>query len=164
MGAIASGGVELVNLRMVRQLGLSTQDVARVVEREQQELERRERAYRDGRPAVDLRGRSVIVVDDGLATGASMQAAVMALRRRQPRAIVAAVPVAPAETCDDLGRIADECVCLHTPENFLGVGQWYARFDQTDDEEVRVLLAEACAQRKMPLGIRARAGATLRAS
>lgn len=143
MGAIASGGVELLSQRMVRSLGLTRDEVAQVVDRERRELERRERAYRDGRAAADVQGRTVIVVDDGLATGASMQAAVMALRRREPAAIVVAAPVAPPTTCEEIRRIADGCVCLRTPEPFLGVGQWYADFDQTTDEEVRALLAEA---------------------
>lgn len=143
MGAIASGGVELLSTRTVRELGITPEQVARVVAHEREELERRERAYREGRPALDVRGRVVIVVDDGLATGASMHAAVTALRRREPRAIVVAVPVAPASTCEGLRRVADACVCLHTPAPFYGVGQWYGDFGQTTDDEVRELLAAA---------------------
>ena len=143
MGAIASGGIELLSAHTVRELSITSDEVARVVAQERQELERRERAYREGHPALDVRGRVVIVIDDGLATGASMYAAVTALRRREPAAIVVAVPVAPASTCEDLRRIADACVCLHTPAPFYGVGQWYADFDQTTDDEVRALLAAA---------------------
>ena len=143
MGAIASGGVELLSPQTVRSLGLTRGQVAHVLGRERLELERRERAYRDGRPVVDVRGRTVILVDDGLATGASMRAAVMALRQRGPAAIIVAVPVASAGTCEDIRRVADDCVCLHTPEPFFGVGQWYAEFGQTTDDEVRALLAAA---------------------
>jgi predicted phosphoribosyltransferase len=143
MGAIASGGVELLSPSTVRRLELTQGQVAHVIGRERQELERRERAYRDGRPVVDVRGRTAIVVDDGLATGASMRAAVMARRQRQPAAIIVAVPVASATTCQELRHIADACVCLHTPEPFFGVGQWYADFGQTTDDEVRTLLAAA---------------------
>jgi predicted phosphoribosyltransferase len=143
MGAIASGGVELLSEHTVRSLGLTREQVAQVIGRERQELARRERAFRDGRPAVDVQGRTVILVDDGLATGASMQAAVMALRSRRPAAIVVAVPVASSTACADIRRIADVCVCLRTPEPFFGVGQWYANFGQTTDDEVRALLAAA---------------------
>jgi predicted phosphoribosyltransferase len=143
MGAIASGGVELLSEHTVRSLGLTREQVAQVIGRERQELARRERAFRDGRPAVDVQGRTVILVDDGLATGASMQAAVMALRSRRPAAIVVAVPVASSTACADIRRIADVCVCLRTPEPFFGVGQWYANFGQTTDDEVRALLASA---------------------
>jgi predicted phosphoribosyltransferase len=140
MGAIASGGVEVLSAWTVRELGITQQQVQRVVEREREELERRERAYRGDRPAVEVRDRTVILVDDGLATGASMRAAVVALRERKPAAIIVAVPVAPASTCEDLKHVADACVCLHTPEPFYGVGQWYIDFGQTSDDEVRALL------------------------
>ena len=150
MGAIASGGVELLSTRTVRELGITSEDVARVVAHERRELERREHAYREGQPALDVRGRVVIVVDDGLATGASMHAAVTALRRREPAAIVVAVPVAPATTCEELRRIADACVCLHTPAPFYGVGQWYIDFGQTTDDEVRELLGAARAHEPAP--------------
>jgi predicted phosphoribosyltransferase len=143
MGAIASGGVELLSPQTVRSLGLTHGQVAHVLGRERLELERRERAYRDGRPVVDVRGRTVILVDDGLATGASMRAAVMALRQRGPAAIIVAVPVASAGTCEDIRHVADDCVCLHTPDPFFGVGQWYAEFGQTTDDEVRALLGAA---------------------
>jgi predicted phosphoribosyltransferase len=141
MGAIASGGVELLSEHTVRALGLTEAQVTRVLVREREELARRERAYRDGRPPVEVRGRTVILVDDGLATGASMQAGVMALRSRRPAAIVVAVPVASASACEEIRRVADACVCLRTPEPFFGVGQWYVDFGQTTDDEVRALLA-----------------------
>ena len=150
MGAIASGGVELLNAQTVRELGITSDEVARVVAHERQELERREDAFREGRPALDVRGRVVIVVDDGLATGASMYAAVTALRQREPAEVVVAVPVAPASTCEDLRRIADACVCLHTPAPFYGVGQWYIDFEQTTDDEVRALLAAARSRKPAP--------------
>ena len=150
MGAIASGGVELLSTRTVRELGITSDDVARVVAHERRELERREHAYREGQPALDVRGRVVIVVDDGLATGASMHAAVTALRRREPAAIIVAVPVAPASTCEELKRITDACVCLHTPAPFYGVGQWYIDFGQTTDDEVRELLVAARANEPAP--------------
>lgn len=150
MGAIASGGVELLNAQTVRELGITSDEVARVVAHETQELERREDAYREGRPALDVRGRVVIVIDDGLATGASMYAAVTALRRREPAEVVVAVPVAPASTCEELRRLADACICLHTPAPFYGVGQWYIDFGQTTDDEVRALLAAARSRKPAP--------------
>jgi len=110
------------------------------------ELTRREAAYRDGRPAPKVRGKAVILVDDGLATGASMKAAVAALRDLGPARIVAAVPVGAPETCQELGELADEVVCAETPDPFYAVGSWYVNFDQTTDDEVRELLAEAGAR------------------
>jgi len=143
MGAIASGGVEMLDARMIRALRITREEAMRILARERQELERRERAYREGHPPVEVRGRTVILVDDGLATGASMTAAVTAVRRRGPRAIVVAVPVASASACAELRQVADGCVCVLTPESFQGVGQWYADFSQTTDDEVRELLAAA---------------------
>ena len=141
MGAIASGGVQLLDARTIRELRIPHHEVERTIVREREELERRERAYRGGRTTVDVRGRTVILVDDGLATGASMAAAVSAIRKRAPREIIVAVPVASASACESLGRVADRCVCAEVPEPFLGVGQWYGDFRQTTDEEVRELLA-----------------------
>ena len=143
MGAIATGGVEMLNTRTIRALQITPEAITRTLDRERRELERRERAYRGDHPPVEIRGRTVILVDDGLATGASMTAAVTALRRRGPRAIVVAVPVASTSACADLRRLTDGCVCVVTSEPFQGVGQWYADFSQTTDDEVRELLTAA---------------------
>lgn len=148
MGAIASGGVEMLDPRTVRELRITADEIERVIEDERRELERRERAYRGGRAPADVRGRSVIVVDDGLATGASMTAAVTALRQREPKAIVVAAPVASMSACTSLRHIADACVCVISPEPFYGVGMWYADFEQTTDEEVRALLAASRTSRE----------------
>jgi predicted phosphoribosyltransferase len=143
MGAIASGGVQVVNEDVVRHLGLTPDILASVAAIEQQELARREQAYRGGRPPVTVEGRTVILVDDGLATGSTMRAAVAALRRRNPARIVVAVPVAAPETCEELKREVEDIVCAMTPTPFYGVGEWYEQFDQTRDEEVRDLLERA---------------------
>ena len=140
IGALAGGGVRVLNQEVVNVLGISSQAVDRVAEREQPELERRERQYRGGRPALDVRGHTVILVDDGLATGSSMRAAVAALRQRQPARIVVAVPVAPTSTCEELRAIADKVVCAATPVPFYAVGQWYRDFSQTSEDEVQHLL------------------------
>ena len=146
MGAIASGGVRVMNPHVLETNPVSECQIEMVAAREQAELERRERAYRDGRPAPEMRGRTVILVDDGLATGASMRAAALALRALEPARIVVAVPVAAEETCDEFRGEVDDVVCTLTPEPFLGVGRWYEDFSQTTDEEVRTLLARAAAR------------------
>jgi putative phosphoribosyl transferase len=143
MGAIASGGVRVLNDEIVDLLRLSEADLAEVEQQERAELERRELLYRGRRAPLDVRGRVVVVVDDGLATGASMRAAVAALRQLEPAQIVVAVPVAAASTCEALAGEADEVVCAFTPEPFLAVGLWYEDFSQTTDEEVRELLDRA---------------------
>ena len=153
MGAIASGGVRVLNRDVVDQLQIPLRWIDVVAAREGEELVRRETAYRAGRPAPNVRGKTVILVDDGLATGASMKAAVTALRDLGPARIVVAVPVGAPETCQELAAIADEVVCAITPDPFYAVGSWYAEFDQTSDDEVRELLAEA--------GDRARAASTV---
>src|SRR3989440_8908914 len=140
MGAVATGGVRVLNDQLVEQLGIPDQMIDAVAARERQELARRERLYRGGRPPPDVRGRRVILVDDGLAIGATMRAAVMALRQLQPARIVVAVPTASPETCEELKAEADDVVCAITPEPFLAVGHWYEDFSQTTDEEVRDLL------------------------
>jgi predicted phosphoribosyltransferase len=140
MGAIASGGVRVLNEEVVRVLQVPDDVIATVAAVEQQELERRERLYRGERPPVDVCGKTVILVDDGLATGASMRAAVAALRQMGPARVVVAVPVGSAETCHELRREADDVVCAATPEPFRAVGLWYEDFSQTSDEEVRELL------------------------
>jgi putative phosphoribosyl transferase len=144
IGAIASGGVAVMNPRAQGYLGdVSKADVERIMARERAELQRRERLYRGGSPALDLRGRETIVVDDGLATGATMQAAVQALRQLHPASITVAVPVAARDSCDALAQVADHVVCVRTPEPFRAVGAWYADFPQTSDDEVRALLEAA---------------------
>lgn len=143
MGAIASGGVRVLDRNLIRQLGVSDADLEKIAEKEGRELERRERQYRGDRPLPVFAGRTVILVDDGLATGASMRVAVMALRQEQPASIVVAVPIAPADTCDMLRGEADEVICALTPEPFYAVGLWYRDFSQTSDEEVHDLLERA---------------------
>ncbi|MFL5383135.1 MAG: phosphoribosyltransferase [Longimicrobiaceae bacterium] len=142
MGAIASGGIRVLN-SMVETLGIPTHRVDAVAEREQRELERRERSYRGDRPEPEIAGRTVILVDDGLATGSTMRAAVAALRSQHPERLVVAVPVAPQETCDALREEVDDMVCAVTPEPFHAVGLWYHDFSQTTDEEVHDLLERA---------------------
>ena len=143
MGAIATGGVRVLNDEVVRALRVPGEMIDVVVAEEQAELERRERAYRDGRPAPDVRGRTAILVDDGLATGSTMRAAVAALHAQEAARIVVAVPVAPPETCEELKTEVDDVVCDITPEAFYAVGLWYEDFSQTTDEEVHDLLARA---------------------
>jgi len=143
MGAIASGGVRVLNEEVVRALNIPDEIVDEVAEKEERELERREREYRRGRPPVDVRGRTAILIDDGLATGSSMRAAALALRNNQPAQIVVAVPVGAPSTCAEFESEVDKVVCAVTPEPFWGVGQWYRDFSQTSDEEVRDLLRRA---------------------
>jgi predicted phosphoribosyltransferase len=143
MGAIASGGVPVLNDEVVNALGISREEIEQVAAAEEEELERRERAYRGDRRPPDVRGRTVILVDDGLATGSSMRAAVAALRKLGPGRVVVAVPVGAPETCAEFRGEADEVVCGQTPEPFYAVGIWYEDFSQTTDEEVRELLERA---------------------
>jgi putative phosphoribosyl transferase len=147
MGAIASGGVRVLNEDVLRAMPDASAMVAQVTTQETQELERRERDYRGDRPPSEIRGRVVLLVDDGLATGASMLAAIAALRKKAPSSIVAAVPVCPPETLREVERAADETVALFAPDWFQGVGQFYEDFTQTSDEEVRRLLARAGGKR-----------------
>ena len=141
MGAVATGGVRVLNEEIVERLGIPNHLIDAVAAREQQELSRRERLYRGGRPPPDVRRRTVILVDDGLATGATMLAAIEALRQLQPTRIVVAVPTAAPETCEELRAKVDDVICAITPEPFHAVGLWYHDFSQTTDEEVRDLLA-----------------------
>lgn len=143
MGAIASGGVRVLNRSVINALNISAETVDLVTRAEQAELERREQAYREGRPGLQVRGRTAILIDDGLATGASMLAAVAGLELLEPAGIVVAVPTASPEACEALKDRVDAVVCAQTPEPFYGVGMWYENFDQTSDEEVRALLREA---------------------
>jgi putative phosphoribosyl transferase len=140
MGAIATGGIRVLNEDVVRELKIPPRVIDSVAAKEGQELERRERLYRGDCPAPDVNGRTLILVDDGLATGSSMRAAVAALRRNNPRHIVVAVPVAAAATCHELESEVDEIVCYETPEPFYSVGLWYEDFSQTTDEEIRQVL------------------------
>jgi predicted phosphoribosyltransferase len=141
MGAIASGGVRVLNEEVVRVLDVPDDVLRAVTAEEEWELERRERLYRGDRPLPSVSGKTVILIDDGLATGSSMRAAVAALRRLGPARIVVAVPVASADTCEEMRNEVDEVVCAETPEPFHAVGLWYEDFSQTTDEEVRELLA-----------------------
>jgi predicted phosphoribosyltransferase len=143
MGAIATGGVRVLNDDVVNSLELEPEVIDAVAAREEKELARRERLYRGARPAPDVHGRTVILVDDGLATGSTMRAAVAALRKQRPARIVVAVPVAAPETCEEFKTEVDEVVCAATPRMFNGVGRWYEDFSQTTDDEVHELLAQA---------------------
>ena len=141
MGAIASGGVRLVNHDVADPLGIPQSVIDRVAQREQFELERRERLYRGARPMIPLANKTVVLIDDGLATGSTMRAAVTATRLQQPARILVAVPVGASSTCQELADEADEVICLRSPEPFVAVGRWYRDFTPTSDDEVRTLLA-----------------------
>jgi putative phosphoribosyl transferase len=150
MGAIATAGVRLINRNVVQHLNIPARVIDEVAAVERAELERREREYRDDRPPPEVAGRTVILVDDGLATGASMRAAVAALRQGHPARIVVAVPIASAATCEALRELVDEVICAQTPEPFHAVGIWYEDFSQTTDDEVRKLLAIAAREAPPP--------------
>ena len=150
MGAIASGGVRVLNDSVVTMLGLSHLVIDEVARRELRELERREIAYRNHRPPLTIRGRTVIVVDDGIATGSSMRAAIEALRQLNPASLIVATPTVAWSTAEDLRAEVDEFCALITPENFNGVGQWYVDFAQTTDEEVCKLLEKANSAQSRP--------------
>jgi predicted phosphoribosyltransferase len=143
MGAIASGGARVLNDQVIRQLHISPETIDSVTSREEMELQRRERLYRGDRSALNIHNKTVILVDDGLATGSSMKAAIAAVRQQNPARIVVAVPTAPVETCAELKAEADEVICAMTPECFRAVGEWYGSFPQTTDAEVRDLMKEA---------------------
>lgn len=142
MGAVASGGVRVLNRGVIRSLRVSDQVIAATVERELAEIARREMLYRGHRPYPAMHGRTVILIDDGLATGSTMRAAAIAVRQLGPAAIVIAVPVAAPETCRRMQQEADTVICLETPQQFDAVGLWYHDFTQTTDDEVRALLAQ----------------------
>jgi putative phosphoribosyl transferase len=142
-GAIGSGGVRVLNTGVLEQLGISDLDVAAVTRTEKEELERRERLYRGNRPPLDVHGQTVILIDDGIATGASLMAAIHALRQMKPAKVVVAIPVAPQATCYRLLREVDQLVCVEMPEPFYGVGHFYEDFSQVSDEEVNELLERA---------------------
>jgi predicted phosphoribosyltransferase len=143
MGAIATGGIMVLNSEIVEGLRIPNDVIDAAVQAEMRELERRERAYRGDLPLLDVTDRTAILIDDGLATGASMRAAVAALRQLKPKRIVVGVPIAAPSTCEELGREVDDIVCAATPEPFEAVGLWYQDFSQTSDEEVRELLEQA---------------------
>lgn len=146
MGAIATGGVMVLNRDVVAHFAIPQRIIDKVARQEQPELERRERLYRGDRPAPELRGVTVILVDDGLATGSTMRAAIAALKKLEPGRIVVAVPVSPQSAVEELEKEVDEVVCLFTPEPFDGVGRWYEDFSQTTDQEVRSLLDRAATE------------------
>lgn len=140
MGAIAEGGIQVLHDDLIRQLDLLPDEVEAVVAREQAELDRRILIFRNGRPRQPLRGRTVILVDDGLATGSTMEAAIGSVRSQSPTRVLVAVPVGAYDTCRRLRSLADEVICLESPDPFYAVGQWYRDFAQTTDDEVRDLL------------------------
>jgi putative phosphoribosyl transferase len=142
MGAIASGGVRVLSDDVIRAYRIPAQAIEAIVREEQAELERREREYRQSAPLTNLRGRIVMLVDDGLATGSTMRAAVQAVRQHQPARVIVAVPVGAPETCDEFADVTDETVCARTPEPFRAVGLWYRDFSETTDNEVRALLRQ----------------------
>jgi putative phosphoribosyl transferase len=150
MGAIATGRVLVLNDDVVRHLHISDELINRVTAQEEKELERREHLYRGDGPAPEVRGRTVILVDDGVATGTTMRVALAALRKQAPARLVVAVPVAPRSTCEELSREADEAICGMTPGHFVSVSQWYESFPQTTDEEVQHLLKRATSELAVP--------------
>src|SRR5467141_1683956 len=150
MGALASGGVIVLDRAVIQGLGISSGAIEAAIAREQAELARREKLYRGDRPPLEVTGKTVILVDDGLATGSTMRAAVAGLRQRGARRIVVAVPIAAPSTCRELSAEADEIVCAATPEPFVAVGRWYANFEQTTDEEVRAFLEAAAREQAGP--------------
>ncbi|HEX7679666.1 MAG TPA: phosphoribosyltransferase [Thermoanaerobaculia bacterium] len=149
MGAIASGGIRVMNDDVLRYVPVSKNAIEAVSARELVELGRRERSYRGSKPSLDVRGKTVIVVDDGLATGSTMRAAVRALRQKNAGSIIVAVPVAAQETCEEISREVDDIVCLRTPDPFQAVGLWYDDFSQTTDEEVHELLDSQAEQKEV---------------
>ena len=153
MGAIATGGVSVLNEDVTTSIGLSDLAISEVRDREQKELERREQLYRGNRAPLDVQGHTVILIDDGLATGSTMRAAIAALRKMSPAKIVVAVPVAAPETCETIRNEVDDIICAVTPEPFLAVGTWYSDFSQTSDDEVRDLLDERRAIVSRPLPV-----------
>lgn len=143
MGAIASGGIQVLNDDVIRSRSISPETIAQVAMHESRELDRREQLYRNGKSALQFFGKTIILVDDGLATGASMRAAITAIRPQKPNQIIVAVPVADQQTYDDFRQMVDQIVCVSIPSPFYGVGMWYDEFSQTTDEEVKQLLNKA---------------------
>ncbi|MDJ0732707.1 MAG: phosphoribosyltransferase [Nostocaceae cyanobacterium] len=147
MGAIASGGVRVLNYDVVSWLNISSQTIDEVAAKELRELERRDRVYRGNRPLLNVRDRTVILIDDGIATASTIKAAITILKEQEPKSIVVAVPVAPPPVCKDLAEIVDQVVCLSMPEAFYAIGLWYDNFAQTTDNEVRQLLEKSALDR-----------------
>jgi len=143
IGAVASGGIRILNTALIKDLHLSQEIIEQITTREHRELKRREVLYRAGSAAIPIRGRTIILTDDGLATGASMKAASKAVRAEGPHRLIVAVPVASRQTCDELRGDVDEVICAETPEPFMSVGSWYDDFRQTTDEDVKMLLEKA---------------------
>lgn len=143
MGAIATGDMRIINYEVVGQLGISQETIEAVAQKEREELRRREQLYRGSKPPRDVHDRNVILVDDGIATGSTIRAAIAALRQLSPARIIVAVPVAAAETARQVGGEVDEMICAQTPEQLYAIGQWYEHFEQTTDEEVQDLLDRA---------------------
>jgi putative phosphoribosyl transferase len=143
MGAIASGSVQTLDQDLIRALGISSEEIDAVIDKEKVELERREKLYRKGRPALDLRGQTVLLVDDGLATGSTMLVAARYVHSLEPKRTLIAVPVGSVQACERLKTEADDCICLATPEPFVAVGDWYADFPQVNDSEVQRFLGES---------------------
>jgi len=143
MGAIASGGVRVLNTEILQALHVSEREINDAVQRETHELQRREKEYRGDRPYLNLRDKTVILIDDGLATGASMRAAVEGVRIQQPVKVIVAVPTGSVEACQQMEQVADEVVCEQTPQPFYGVGMWYGDFTQISDQQVRELLEQS---------------------
>jgi putative phosphoribosyl transferase len=152
-GAIATRGIRVVDAQIVEEAGISDLEIELIAAKERQELERRERVYRGRRPSLNLEGKTVILVDDGIATGASMRAAIIALRQLEPASIVLAVPIAPAATCMRLRSEVDDLICLDTPETFYAIGEFYDDFSQVSDEQVTVLLQRNVEQRSQEVAI-----------
>jgi putative phosphoribosyl transferase len=150
MGAIACGGVRVLNWEIIRAFALSPEQIDAVVAKEARELQRREQVYRGKRIRMEVHGRTVILVDDGLATGSTMHAAIAALRQEKPKFIVVAVPVAAASTCAEIEKVTDRVVCLYTSQEFHSVGQWYRNFSQTSDDTVRDLLNRSAERMQRP--------------
>jgi predicted phosphoribosyltransferase len=162
LGAIASGGARVLHDVAIAQFGVRGEELERIETRERLELERREAAYRGGRPPLDLKGRTVVLVDDGLATGATMTAAARAVARRAPAKVIVAVPVGSAEACAALKSEADEVLCAEVPADFFSVGSFYAEFPQTSDDEVRSLLADVRLNQHSPNSRAAKAAPAVR--
>jgi putative phosphoribosyl transferase len=151
-GALASGGLRVLDQDLIRELNLSSAQIERITDHVRMELERRERAYRDGRPALPVAGKTVLLVDDGIATGSSTMAAVKTLREMRPASLVLAVPVAPASTCKRLREYVDDLVCVYAPERFYAIGQFYEDFSQVTDEQVIEVLRRAAQRRRSVRG------------
>jgi len=160
-GAIATEGIRILDVQIVESLGISRMEIERIATRERQELDRRERVYRGGRPPLNVEGMTVILVDDGIATGASTRAAINALRKLKPARIVLAAPIAPASTCARLRREVDDLICVDTPETFYAIGEFYEDFSQVSDDQVTNLLQlndQQRAQEVVTTGRRVRKG------